>query len=167
MVTTSRDTEAPRRSHVAATVLVVASLVWIGALLGVSFLATPVKFLAPSLSLPVALDVGRQTFLWFGRVETVFALVCLTAAVVAGRPRSSAPARPFPLTAVLALVLLAGVVLQRLWLLPQLDARVDFILQGAVPPASRLHDVYVVVEVVKLGVLCVLAGTAIASLRAR
>lgn len=34
------------------------AVLWAGLLLGVSFLATPVKFLAPSLSLPVALDVG-------------------------------------------------------------------------------------------------------------
>ena len=37
--------------------LIVATL-WLGLLLGVAFLATPAKFLAPGL-LPVALDVGR------------------------------------------------------------------------------------------------------------
>jgi hypothetical protein len=47
------------------------ALVWAGTLFGVSFLATPVKFLAPSLTLPVALDVGRQTFGVFSLVEIV------------------------------------------------------------------------------------------------
>lgn len=35
--------------------LLLLATLWAGLLLGVSFLATPVKFLAPSLSLPVAL----------------------------------------------------------------------------------------------------------------
>ena len=44
-------------------------LLWAGLTLGVAFLATPAKFLAPSLSLTVALDVGRQTFHLYNRVE--------------------------------------------------------------------------------------------------
>ena len=44
------------------TIRIVLALVWFGVLAGVSFLATPIKFMAPSLSLSVALDVGRQTF---------------------------------------------------------------------------------------------------------
>jgi hypothetical protein len=35
-------------------------LLWAGVLLGVSVLAAPAKFAAPRLTLPVALDVGRQ-----------------------------------------------------------------------------------------------------------
>src|SRR5690606_9509596 len=75
------------RGDAAVVVLAVASLVWIGALLGVSFLATPVKFLAPSLTLPVALDVGRQTFHWLNRVEIVLAAATLVSACVYDRRR--------------------------------------------------------------------------------
>src|SRR6187551_3253811 len=35
---------------------------WIGMLVGVCFIAAPAKFRAPSLSIKVALDVGRTTF---------------------------------------------------------------------------------------------------------
>jgi hypothetical protein len=45
----------------------IAAILWLGLLLGVSFLATPAKFLAPSLALPVALDVGRHTFAVFNK----------------------------------------------------------------------------------------------------
>ena len=44
-------------------------LVWAGLAVGVAFVATPAKFLAPSLSLPVALDVGRHTFAVYDRIE--------------------------------------------------------------------------------------------------
>jgi hypothetical protein len=58
------------------------ALLWAGMLIGVSFLATPAKFLAPSLILPVALDVGRQTFGLFSLVEIVFASILVAAAFV-------------------------------------------------------------------------------------
>src|SRR5690606_31087651 len=68
-------------SHAGIVALTVLSLVWLGLLLGVSFLATPVKFLAPSLTLPVALDVGRYTFTWLSRVEVVLGVAILSAAI--------------------------------------------------------------------------------------
>ena len=48
-----------RRARLAVTLL---AWLWAGLVLGVSFVATPVKFLAPSLSLADALAVGRVTF---------------------------------------------------------------------------------------------------------
>jgi hypothetical protein len=58
------------------------ALVWAGMLIGISFLATPAKFLAPSLALPVALDVGRLTFGLFSLVEIVFAFLLLATALI-------------------------------------------------------------------------------------
>lgn len=55
-------------------------LIWAGLSIGVAFLATAAKFLAPSLSLPVALDVGRQTFRVYNRAE----LVLLAALIILG-----------------------------------------------------------------------------------
>src|SRR5690554_7335253 len=144
-----------RRTDTTVVVLAVVVLVWVGLLLGVSFLATPVKFLAPSLTLPVALDVGRQTFRWFSRVELVLAAATLLAALVhdGRRGLGAISARGWPLAALLSAGLLAAVLLQMLWLLPLLDARVEVILQGRMPPPSRLHDVYVAIEAMKLGAL--------------
>ena len=61
------------RKNTAATLVVAAA--WFGMLLGVSFLATPAKFLAPSLTLGVALDIGRQTFAILNKVEWLFSAV--------------------------------------------------------------------------------------------
>src|SRR5690606_28813635 len=104
----------------AVVALAVVSLVWLGALLGVSFLATPVKFLAPTLTMPVALDVGRQTFHWFNRIEIVLAVAALVVAVAYDRPRLLDRAAARPYATVLAVVLAVGVGLQALWLLPLL-----------------------------------------------
>ncbi len=47
------------------------SLLWAGAVVGISFIATPAKFLAESLDRPTALDVGRTTFHVFGLIEAL------------------------------------------------------------------------------------------------
>lgn len=136
----------------ADTILAVLSLVWTGLLLGVSFLATPVKFLAPSLSLPVALDVGRQTFAWFSGIEIVVAVMLLATALVFF---------PRAWVARLAALLLATVAVQAGWLLPALDARVEILLQGGLPPDSMMHSVYIGLELVKLALLVAVASIAL------
>lgn len=147
--------------------LTVTALIWIGMLVGVSFVATPVKFLAPSLTLPVALDVGRQTFFWFSRIEIVLAFATLAAAFAARsrhRSRQAAPAGD-SVAVLLTAVLFVIVGVQVLWLLPVLDARVDVILRGGTPPASSLHTVYVGIELVKLAALVAVAWLALVGLR--
>jgi len=155
------------RSDAAVVALAVVSLVWLGALLGVSFLATPVKFLAPTLTMPVALDVGRQTFHWFNRIEIALAVAALVVAVAYDRPRllDNVGTAVRPYATLLAAVLAVAVGLQALWLLPLLDARVETIIQGGTPPPSSLHDVYVVLEAVKLGALVGAAWLAVAAMR--
>lgn len=113
---------------------------WTGLLLGVSFLATPVKFLAPSLSLAVALDVGRHTFAVFNKVEWLLAVATLFL-LFGVRSRFSA----------LMIIVICGVVVaETFWLLPELDRRVGLIIAGQQPPASTRHSLYIVLEIVKL-----------------
>ena len=119
------------------------ALVWLGIVLGVAFLATPVKFAAPSLDLPTALEVGRVTFGLLARVEWVFAVVLLIATRVSGvrLPWS-------------AFVVFAIIVLESVWLLPALGARSDVIIAGGITPPSSLHHVFVLgkaIECLALG----------------
>lgn len=137
-------TRAPR--FLLATAIL--ATLYIGLLLGVSFLATPVKFLAPSLTLPVALDVGRQTFMAFNMTELVCALVLSVLALLGAARRPQ----------VLAGSVLLLVFIQTVWLLPVLDARVEIILQGDVPPPSQLHNLYIAMDVVKLALLVAVAA---------
>ncbi len=124
------------------------ALIWAGMVLGVSFLATPAKFLAPSLPRPVALDVGRHTFRMFGRVEA--ALAALLGLRAAGSKRR----RLFALAP--GLVVLA----QTLWLRPLLDARTQQVIAGRELPPSDLHLGYVAGESAKLAALLALGLTA-------
>ena len=127
--------------------LLLLAVLWSGLLLGVSFLATPVKFLAPSLSLPVALDVGRQTFMVFNWVEVVLALLLVVLTVGTVR-------RWLQATVVIIALIVA---MQTIWLLPVLDVHVQVILDGSTPPSSSLHMIYIVADALKLTLLGILA----------
>jgi hypothetical protein len=137
-------TAAHRRAGMARCGLGAVLLLWAGMLVGVSFLAAPAKFMAPSLSLPVAMEIGRQEFHVLNVAETVCALAVLGLAAI-GRP-----GRLIWLGIAVAAVL---VPMQGLWLLPVLDARAELIIQGGTPPAAPWHSLYIVAEVLKLVVL--------------
>lgn len=114
---------------------------WAGVIIGVSFISTPAKFLAPSLSMAVALDVGRHTFRVLSGVE--FAMAILASALCwFGRSRPE------------AIAALAGVwvllLVQRLWLLPVLDARVTLYLAGSEPAVSCHHTLFAAMEAAKI-----------------
>ena len=114
-----------------------------GIVLGVSFLATPVKFAAPSLSLPTALEIGRVTFHLLARVEWVLALGLIVTTRLSGLR--------LPWSAFLVFAIVA---LESLWLLPALAARSDVVIAGGSLPPSSLHRLFIagkVVECLALG----------------
>jgi len=121
--------------------------VWLGLVMGISFLEAPVKFTAPSLTRPVGLDVGRHVFTALNRAELVLALL------VAGSWWMGRPG-----TAVTSSLGLVGAVLliQTVWLLPTLNAQAATIIDGgSVAGPNYVHVAYGLLEgtkVVALGV---------------
>jgi hypothetical protein len=123
------------------TALAGVSLLWAGMVMGISFLETPVKFRARTLTRPVALDVGRHVFGALGKVEMVWAAVGV----------GLLSRTPFPTFAILVFGLAALIVLlQAFWLRPLLDRRILLILDGTEPEPGPWHTLYIVMEVVKL-----------------
>jgi hypothetical protein len=121
---------------------------WAGLLVGVSFIATPAKFYAPSLSRAVALDVGRTTYARWNNVEWVlFGLVAF--AIVLARPSVFALAA----AGVLDILFL----IQSMILLPSLNKRVSAVIKGGNLPAASDHLLYVTIDIAKL---CILAAVA-------
>ncbi|MBS0286712.1 MAG: DUF4149 domain-containing protein [Proteobacteria bacterium] len=48
-----------------------------GLVLGVSFIATPAKFMVPSLPMPIALEIGKATFYIFNKVEWIIVAISI------------------------------------------------------------------------------------------
>ncbi|GAA4135142.1 hypothetical protein ACFFTN_12620 [Aminobacter aganoensis] len=132
--------------------LVLFATFWAGMLAGVSFLATPVKFQAASLSLPVALDVGRVTFWTFSRVEWGLAAVLVATSLFPVGSR---------LTKTCVVIVAAIVTAQALWLLPALNLRVEAVIAGSPYPPSYHHMLYAVAETAKILLLCLVATIAL------
>ena len=87
---------------------------WAGVVIGVSFIATVAKFSAPTLTRPVALDVGRHTFAALARIEWGLAVVLVLAIAYAGMNR---------FRAVMLFLIAALLAAETLWLYPLLSAR--------------------------------------------
>ena len=124
-------------------------LLWAGMVLGISFLESPVKFTAPTLTRAVGLDVGRHVFQAFNKVEIAWALAGVWLAL-AGRPGRRI-AVPIALAVLFLLV-------QTFFLLPALDRRTGMIIAGQTPPPAPYHLLYIALEV---GKLLALAGAGI------
>ncbi|AKH98804.1 protein of unknown function (DUF4149) [Hoeflea sp. IMCC20628] len=124
------------------------AITWLGMLLGVSFIATPVKFQAPSLSLPVALEIGRVTFSLFSKIEWATAALLILSGLACKRR-------------ILSLLFCAGLAAiltaETSWLLPILDIRVEAIISGTPTPADWHHFLYVGLEMIKATLLIALS----------
>jgi hypothetical protein len=120
------------------------AFVWFGVTAGISLLEAPVKFTAPSLTRPVALDVGRVVFEALNRVELILLILLLILVRVSRRSRELMLA-----SIGLAFILIA----QSAWLLPALSQRAQAITQGIEPAPSMVHAVYGALEIAKLALL--------------
>ncbi len=130
--------------------LAILALLWAGMIIGLSFIATPVKFRAKSLERKAAFDVGRVTFRLFSRVEMVLAVLMLIVAWLA-KPEGT-------LTLLIGLILLV-IIVQGAWLTPYLVRRAAAVIEGHEPPKSQAHMLFVSAEVLKLLALVALGAT--------
>ena len=127
--------------------------VWAGMTVGISMIATPVRFTAESITRPVALDVGRVVFAALNKADLLALVLLLVVVRVSGRSREM-----WAWCAVLILIVLA----QGAWLIPELAARTDIIMSGGEPPPSSAHAIYSTLELIKIGLLLFLGFTSLA-----
>jgi hypothetical protein len=137
----------------ASAVAVAVVFVWLGMVVAISFIETPLKFRAPGVTLQVGLGIGRLVFRALNGCELLLAAVLAGAFVV----------EPPPLGALVAAgVAVVMLVAQTLIVRPRLTKRSDAVLAGGNGPRSHVHWVYVGLEVVKL-VTLLIAGVVLLS----
>lgn len=124
------------------------TLLWIGFVCAISFMETPLKFQAPSLTLPVALEIGHLVFHALNALEIGFAFAITAITLLNDWPR-----RIRALTVLIALLLATQTIL----LYTLLDARTLAIIHGLEVPERSFHPYYIALEGVKLLLLLYLA----------
>lgn len=134
-------------NDVPAAVATAVAFVWLGMVLAISFLETPLKFRAPGVDIPIGLGIGRIVFRALNRIEIALALVAL-AAIVVGRPTGPVAALTAAILVILAVQLIA--------IRPRLNRRTDRVLAGQPSPRSTLHLYYVGLEASKVLTLATL-----------
>jgi len=120
---------------------------WVGMTIGVSMLATPMRFTAETVTREIALDIGRVVFAALNKAELVALLMLLVVVRASGRT-----AQLWSFCGALALIVLT----QSVWLTPELAERTQIIIDGGVPPKSYAHAIYSSLELIKIGLLLVL-----------
>lgn len=123
---------------------------WAGLIIGVSFIATPAKFLTTTSSLHQLLEIGQVTFGTFMYVEITLILLLSISVIKSERV----------LLIYKALLVSVALIIffQYVYLLPKLDERVDKLAQGLSIAPSNLHWLYVLAEFSKF-ILLIALGT--------
>lgn len=123
------------------SILIAICFIWIGLVLGISFLEAPLKFTAPGIDVKLGLGIGRIVFAALNKVELILCGTMILLMVVE-RPNK------------LAVAIFGGVtvllLLQTFWLLPVLDTRAELIIQNKVVMPSWDHVYFIVLEVLKV-----------------
>lgn len=120
----------------------------LGAIAAISFLEAPLKFLAPGITIPLGLGIGRLVFTALNLLAAGV-LIVLTAASVRARPGRAATA----LLAALWLVFVAEVAVIR----PVLNRRSDLVIAGeAAPGTDWAHYAYIAADLAMVFLLVAL-----------
>jgi hypothetical protein len=123
---------------------------------GISMLATPARFAAPTVTRVVALDIGRVVFAVLNKAELIALIIFLIVVRLSDRGR-----RWWAVSAVLVLIVMT----QSIWLIPELAERTGQIVSGIEPAPSIAHAAYSTLELAKLGLLFSLGVAALSESR--
>ena len=127
-------------------------VLWVGLVVGVSFIATPAKFQAGPLDGALSLAISVVTFAWLHAAEAVLAAL---SAVVLLALRARALLWVLFVVAVLCLILQAG------WILPGFQGDPGYLPQMPVLDFGQLHAAFAVTECLKIVALFGLAFMAL------
>lgn len=122
--------------------------IWLGMVLGISFLEAPLKFQAPNITTILGLGIGKLVFTALNKIELVFSVLLLGWIILEFKNL------PTPTLLPLSFLILVLIV-QSFWLLPILNTRVDHLLSGMEVAKSNHHFYYVGLEVLKVIILII------------
>lgn len=130
-------------------IAIAATFTWLGMVLAISFVETPLKFQAPGITMPLGLGIGRIVFRALNIAEIALAVVVLGSVSILGTDPTG-----WILLGVGAAVLFVQLGMLR----PRLDRRTQQMIAGRAVPPSRLHLSYIALEFTKVAALITLGA---------
>jgi hypothetical protein len=133
-------------ARLAAVVPLAVPFVWLGMVLAISFVETPLKFRAPGITVPLGLGIGRLVFGALNVAELALAATLTLVVLTSTAGRSNIEGVPTTVLIALCTLLVVQVAVLR----PRLDRRAQRLIQGHDPPRSHLHLAYIAAECAKV-----------------
>ncbi len=115
--------------------------IWVGLVLGISFLEAPLKFTAPGIDVKLGLGIGRIVFSALNRIELILGVTVILLMVLE---------KPKKLVLISFACVATVLIAQSFWLLPILDARAELILADKPVASTYDHLYYIVLEILKV-----------------
>ncbi|MFB9909641.1 hypothetical protein [Allokutzneria oryzae] len=139
---------------IAATATIAVTFMWVGLVVGISFIEAPLKFRAPGVTVPIGLGIGRLVFKALNSVEAALVVVLVLALVL--DPPALVTLVPLGLAA-------AALTAQLVFVRPRLTRRTNAVLAGDDAPRSHAHHAYIALETAKLVALLIGGVAALAA----
>ena len=133
-------------SLITQPVAIAVTFIWIGLVLGISFLEAWLKFRAPGVTTAIGLGIGRLVFGALNKVEWLLAVV-VTAMFIARQGLLLAIGN------IVLLIIIGILVIQTGWLLPTLDKRAQRVIHNQPVKPSGIHILFIAAELIKVGLL--------------
>lgn len=134
--------------------------IWLGLIIGISFLEAPLKFTAPGITIPLGLGIGRRVFLAMNIVEGILGVFLLVALFTLWRNHRYQELPNFKKMRFWGLVALALLLVKTVVIRPLLAVHTDRVLEGMFEGGSTTHYYYIggeILLVVALVALMVVA----------
>jgi len=124
--------------------IIIVTFVWAGFVSSISFMEAWLKFQAPNITRELGLGIGKLVFNALNNVEIVFGIIMtiIVALVTIEKKKFE-----FSYTFFVFIVIL---LLQTFWLTPELIDMATKIIQGIDVPKSKLHFLFIILEVIKV-----------------
>lgn len=117
--------------------------IWLGLIIGISFIEAPLKFQASGITQKVALGVGNLVFNTLNKVEIFFSIIVMVIMALSFNNYN-------PVVKIILIVLLSIIASQTIILFPVLNERIEMIQNDQLPTESKAHVMYVVFEIAKV-----------------
>lgn len=140
-----KTTHAPRWARAAMLFI---PAVWLGLIIGISFLEAPLKFTAPGITIPLGLGIGRRVFLAMNIVEVTLGVFLLIALITLWRNHRYQELPNFNKMRLWSLVAIVLLLVKTIVIRPLLAVHTDRVLAGTFEGGSSTHYYYIGVEVI-------------------